>query len=216
MRKANFFGKKNILSSYEEIAETPFFSIWSDKSKMLQNYENDENVAFNKLEKYIDRCVDSGNTAFTICIHPEAKKSYVWNDWKEAVLMYCDCNEVPVYTAVSGSTSEIVQAINSLRSDINALRKEDIEEEEEEESLSGTDKQAAMLSEINGIINSPVATFLMGLFTPAPQQITKLAGIETEIESYINTLFSKGVTADHLKKLSEMPKEKISMLIQML
>lgn len=45
--------------------------------------------------------------------------------------------------------------------------------------------------------------------------VTSLAGID-DIDTIIKDLFSKGVKLEHLRKLADMPEEKISMLIQML
>jgi N-dimethylarginine dimethylaminohydrolase len=46
-----------------------------------------------------------------------------------------------------------------------------------------------------------------------------MAGIvedNTEVSQYVEALFKKGVTVDHLRKLSEMPAIKIKSLLMML
>jgi hypothetical protein len=58
-------------------------------------------------------------------------------------------------------------------------------------------------------------TGLIGSFMVKKPMVTSLAGVD-DLDSILKTLFSKGVKIEHLKKLAEMPEEKISMLIQML
>jgi hypothetical protein len=103
-----------------------------------------------------------------------------------------------------------MQRLNAIESDIKAQSVE-IEDEEEEE-----DKNEKLLGQINGIINSPIIGLLLEFLKPK-QTVTHLAGIEdSEIELILNTLYSKGVTITHLRKLSEFPKEKISMLLNLI
>jgi hypothetical protein len=45
--------------------------------------------------------------------------------------------------------------------------------------------------------------------------VTSLAGVD-DLDTILQILFSKGVKLEHLKKLADMPEDKISMLIQML
>lgn len=58
-------------------------------------------------------------------------------------------------------------------------------------------------------------TGLIGSFIVKKPMVTSLAGVD-DLDSILQTLFSKGVKLEHLKKLAELPEEKISMLIQML
>jgi hypothetical protein len=66
--------------------------------------------------------------------------------------------------------------------------------------------QTMIVSAITGLISNHVVKKPM---------VTSLAGID-DLDSILQTLFSKGVKLEHLKKLAEMPEDKISMLIQML
>jgi len=56
---------------------------------------------------------------------------------------------------------------------------------------------------------------LIGSFMVKKPMVTSLAGID-DLDTILQTLFSKGVKLEHLKKLADMPEDKISMLIQML
>jgi hypothetical protein len=66
--------------------------------------------------------------------------------------------------------------------------------------------QTMIVSAITGLISNHVVKKPM---------VTSLAGID-DLNSILQILFSKGVKLEHLKKLAEMPEDKISMLIQML
>lgn len=87
---------------------------------------------------------------------------------------------------------------------------EEIEPEEPKGLLAGLMQneqvQTMLVSAITGLISS------MALKRP----VTALSGIEPDIEQILTTLYSKGVKKEHLQKLSEMPTEKIQMLISML
>ena len=56
---------------------------------------------------------------------------------------------------------------------------------------------------------------LIGSFLVKKPIVTSLAGVD-DIDLILKDLFSKGVKLEHLRKLADMPEEKISMLIQML
>jgi len=66
--------------------------------------------------------------------------------------------------------------------------------------------QTMIVSAITGLISNHVVKKPM---------VTSLAGID-DLDSILQTLFSKGVKLEHLKKLAELPEDKIYMLIQML
>jgi len=93
-----------------------------------------------------------------------------------------------------------------------------LEEEKEDKSTLG---------QIGKLLDHPVVAGLMPLMVagiskmlnlPTEQPVTSLAGVdqETELHEALNKLFSKGVTLQHIKKLSDLPKEKITMLLSML
>ena len=72
--------------------------------------------------------------------------------------------------------------------------------------LENEQVQTMVVSAITGLIGS--------LIVKKPM-VTSLAGID-DLDSILKDLFSKGVKLEHLRKLADMPEEKISMLIQML
>jgi hypothetical protein len=67
------------------------------------------------------------------------------------------------------------------------------------------------------VLTSLATNIGANLFTQKPKPMA-MAGIEetTSLNNIINVLLEKGVTEEDLKKLSEMPKEKLSFLVTML
>lgn len=217
--KPTYTGKDKILSAFDHKAETPFFSVWVGKACVVQNYINDHEIGREKLERQIDDFFDADMTdVFVIALHPNKKTTYKYEDCKDAILMYCAAKKVdqqyyPAHQA-TGINYEILQKLNAMESKINAMEAEDIEDEENE-TVSG---EAEMLDKINGIINSPVVLGLLSLFNRKSELTSHALASpdEDELTKILTTLFSKGVTVSHLKKLSEYPAEKIKMLLSMM
>jgi hypothetical protein len=206
MKKANYIGKENILRNWEELAETPYFSIWDQKSKMLQNNVNDFDTASEKLEKYLNNNQDHTDT-ICILIHPESKKSYCYNDYKDAVAMlYCQIHNSPIINNNTNDSIQlqILQEVRSMNSRITALETEEIEEEENNQVGAA---ETELLDKISGIVNSPLGVllttyaprFLDRVLPEKPKHlITGLAGnTPTDLETTIDILFSKGVKLEH-------------------
>ena len=110
---------------------------------------------------------------------------------------------------------KLVEQNSLMQSRIAALESiGEMEEEEEEQSPIN-----AMLSnpELQQTIVSGVMGLLAGMFTKTGVP-TGIAGIDEENEaiSILNSLMSKGVTIDHLRKLNDMNSIKLSSLLMML
>lgn len=107
------------------------------------------------------------------------------------------------------------------RQDLDDLKRELMAEEINEEIedipeqknilaglLENPQVQTMLVSAISGLIGS--------FMIPNTNNVKTISGVEDNLDDIIKVLFSKGVKTEHLKKLSEMPKEKIQMLISML
>lgn len=224
--RAVYIGINKIMEAFEKKADTPFFSLWVGKTRAEQNKDNDFEKASEKLENQIkDFELEDFTDTFIIALHPEKKANYTVSDMKEATLMYCSIkkNDQPKPYALGANNYnyEILQTLNeiknnqnALESRLNAIEGEDVEEEETE-TVGSTEE--VLIDKISGIVNSPLVGLLMNFFN-RPNQVNALAGISTEndLEQILEVLFSKGVTVNHLKKLSEYPKSKIDMLLTML
>jgi len=219
--KATYIGLDKILNAFEEKADTPFFSLWVGKARAEMNKDNDFEKASAKLEKQIKAFADEEmNDVFVIALHPEKKVSYKFEDCKDATLMYCQAkrSEAPVLYGSQNNQANfmILEKLNSIESRINAIEAEEVEEEEEGEEMGSP--EAVLIDKISGIVNSPLIGILLNFLqnnSGKPAPVTALAGTD-EIDEVLNTLFSKGVTVQHLKKLASFPQEKISMLLTML
>lgn len=214
--KASYIGREKIMDEFLKKAETPFFSLWVGKWCAERNSSNDFEKATEKLENQIKAFEESDNNAiFIIALHPEKKIVYKEADVKEAVVMYCQIRpeEASSYAPanISGANYQILEKLNSIESRINAMEAEEPEEEEEGEEMGSS--EAVLIDKINGIVNSPLVSILMQFLNNKP--VTALAGTD-DLNDILETLFSKGVTVQHLKKLAGYPKEKISMLLTML
>lgn len=219
--KPMYIGMDKILSAFDNKAETPFWSVWFGKACAGYNYINEHETSRDKLERQIQDIIDADNTdVFVIALHPSKKTSYKYEDCKDAILMYCAIRkmDIPQYgQALHGNAMnyEIMQKLNAMESKINAMEAEEVEEDEE--AVSGT-AEAELLDKINGIVNSPIVAALLGLLAPKINNKTHaLASPDPdELTKILTVLFEKGVTVNHLKKLSEYPAEKIKMLLSMM
>jgi len=122
------------------------------------------------------------------------------------------------------SSSNIIAGFNpgyATKNDIDEIKRmieakqiedeiDEIEPEPQKNFLAGLleneQVQTMVVSAITGLIGS---------FIVKKPMVTSLAGVD-DLDSILQTLFSKGVKLEHLKKLAEMPEDKISILIQML
>lgn len=117
--------------------------------------------------------------------------------------------------AISGIDPNLFNKLQALEEKINNLDKSisGVDDEEPE------DKTMLYLTKANDILNNPFIAGVIGkIFNVNFNQPTALAGIdESEVlQNAINVLMSKGVTLDHIVKLSQLPGDKIKMLLTML
>lgn len=110
---------------------------------------------------------------------------------------------------------KLVEQNNMLQSRIAAIEAMDELEEEEEAPKSPIDQ---MLSnpQLQEALIAGVMSMVSGMFTKGVP--TAIAGIgdENEAIEILNSLMSKGVSIDHLRKLNEMSSAKLSSLLFML
>ncbi len=130
-------------------------------------------------------------------------------------------NEAPLgMIAGYGVSNQQAQINNEILNEIRALRAERLaemdEEEEEEEEQPATPSSilAGMLQQpkVQQLLISALGN-LVGNF--ARPRVAAVSGTQ-DIETTLQILFSKGVTADDLAKLAAMPETQITMLLSML
>lgn len=126
--------------------------------------------------------------------------------------------------ATNVSNTNIIAGLNpgyATKNDIEDLKRmieaQEIEEEIDELQPEPQKNFIAGLLENEQVQTMVVSaiTGLIGSFMVKKPMVTSLAGVD-DIDTILKTLFSKGVKIEHLRKLAEMPEDKIAMLIQML
>jgi hypothetical protein len=132
-------------------------------------------------------------------------------------------NDAPVgMIAGYGVSNQQAQVNNEILNEIRALRAERMaeletdeeEEEEKEQPVTPSSILAGMLQQpqVQQMLIAMLGNLVNGFAAPKVQHVS---GTQ-DVEQIIQTLFSKGVTADDLAKLAEMPKAQITMLLSML
>jgi hypothetical protein len=132
-------------------------------------------------------------------------------------------NEAPLgMIAGYGVSNQQAQVNNEILNEIRALRAErmaeletgDEEEEEAEQPVTPSSILAGMLQQpqVQQMLIAMLGSIVSSFSAPKVQHVS---GTQ-DIEQIVQTLFSKGVTADDLAKLAAMPQAQISMLLSML
>ena len=132
-------------------------------------------------------------------------------------------NEAPVgMIAGYGVSNQQAQINNEILNEIRALRAERLAEIDEEEEESEEEEAPATPSSIlAGMLQQPqvqqlLITALGNLVSTFSRPRVQAVSGTQDIETTLQILFSKGVTADDLAKLAAMPESQITMLLSML
>lgn len=205
---------------------TPFFSIYNGKDRVCINELNDQDEATEILETYLNG-VEKGN--FKIKLFKNIPKTGITEKTEAYIIIpfekrieYSNEDKMMYYNG-GGGTHFLNEKINQMQKEIdflktkNELISNDLDDEEVEDEAE-TNYLGAILGNpaVMSVLTSLATNIGANLFTQK-QKPMAMAGIEeTTLNDIINVLFEKGVTEDDLKKLSEMPKEKLSFLVTML
>jgi len=214
-----YYGLDEVLEYFDKYAKQPYFSIWDRNSCHIQ-YSGD---SFDEAKEIITDEINllkkrNYENPLTIKLHTEKSKVYTSTnkDYNSCAVFVCYDSAIgsalmPAQQNNNQATIMLLNEINALKSEVNALKSEKIEYEEEEE-----DSETNFINGVNQALEHPIIAGLLNklIFGKQPS----LAGVNTnlDLDDCIKTLFDKGVTIEHLRKLADMPKDKISMLISML
>jgi hypothetical protein len=132
-------------------------------------------------------------------------------------------NDAPLgMIAGYGVSNQQAQVNNEILNEIRALRAERLAEmETDEEEEEETEQPVTPSSILAGMLQQPqVQQMLIAMLgnlvnSFATPKVQHVSGTQ-DVEQIIQTLFSKGVTADDLAKLAAMPQAQIAMLLSML
>jgi len=128
-------------------------------------------------------------------------------------------NEAPVgMIAGYGVSNQQAQINNEILNEIRALRAERLEDEQDDEDEQEPVTPASILAgmlqqpQVQQLLITALGNLVGNFARPRVQAVSGTQDLETTLQ----ILFSKGVTADDLAKLAAMPESQITMLLSML
>lgn len=225
VNKAQITGTQGIMEWFDNTATTPYYSVWCGNQLLESWNDKDFDAGRNKLELNLS-AFEQNNVGdlLTIKLHPQAEKGFITNKtpvYASRLIRPCELERAVYSTSsVSGVNNGLENSIQKLIDNQNLILSKlsseefDAEEEHEEESTLGSFiKNPA----IQGMMIAGISKFL-GLNEVGNAQ-TGIAGINDANEDVfviVESLMSKGVTIEHLKKLDSMSQTKLSSLLLML
>lgn len=229
INKAMVTGTDAVMDWFDRNATSPYYSVWADRKQLLFSWNDEDEVrGRNKLEDDL-RAIEQNNVSdlLTIKLHPKKEKGGFITD-KSPINASLNFRPTELERSMYGMPQMAGMGYNSKMENVlervletqNAiltkLNAEELEEEEEEE-----DKGV-----LGNILNSPhMQTLLMAgiskfLGISGMEQGAGLAGIEEGNENeailILNSLMSKGVSVEHLRKLDQMSTVQLKSLLAML
>lgn len=222
MNVPRYKGKNEVIEAFDTYAEKPYFSIWNRSAMYIRYNGEDFDEAKERISHIIDSCVKEGdNAVLTLRLHPEKEKTYTTKSATYANFSFLSSEAMPAQNAISGDVNAVLlNEINNLRAEINALKMQQTADDDEEEEEEDNDSALGMVGQIQKVCDIPIVAQTLGAlinkWSTGAQRVNNLAGTDPTAEECIKMLFSKGVTVKHLQKLAEMPEAKIKMLLTML
>jgi hypothetical protein len=229
VQKAMATGTAKVMDWFDRNATSPYYSVYeiispTKKDLLFSSNEDSLDNARNILEENIAAFEQNGvNTLYALVLHPKKDKSgYITiNTPSHAMLKFRPAEEVAIITGVqqprepSFQYLQLLEKLNSIESRLNA---EDAMGEIEEVKPNIWEQLLTQPEKIEALVNLAVgvAGHLGTAFRGKP--LVGVAGItpDGEVMAIVDSLMSKGVSIDHLRKLNEMSSLKLSSLLLML
>lgn len=229
VQKAMATGTAKVMDWFDRNATSPYYSVYeiispTKKDLLFSSNEDSLDNARNILEENIAAFEQNGvNTLYALVLHPKKDKSgYITiNTPSHAMLKFRPAEEVAIITGVqqprepSFQYLQLLEKLNSIESRLNA---EDAMGEIEEVKPNIWEQLLTQPEKIEALVNLAVgvAGHLGTAFRGKP--LVGVAGItpDSEVMAIVDSLMSKGVTIDHLRKLNDMSNLKLSSLLLML
>jgi hypothetical protein len=230
LEKAMVTGTRGIMDWFDRNATSPYYSVWVNRKQLLFSWNDDDMEAGRtKLEDDLAAIEQNGvSDLLIIKLHPKKEKGGFITDKSP---IYASLNfrpaelERPNYgmqqmggmgysNKMENVLERVLETQNAILTKLNA---EELEEEEDEEPKN-TIGSLLMQPHVQTLLIAGVSK-LLGL-SGMEQQAAGLAGIddtnENEAILILNSLMSKGVSIEHLRKLNQMSSAKLSTLLAML
>jgi hypothetical protein len=230
VQKAMTTGTNGVMDWFDRNATSPYYSVYeiispTKKDLLFSSNEDSLDNARNILEENIAAFEQNGvNTLYALVLHPKKDKSgYITiNTPSHAMLKFRPAEEVAIITGVqqprepSFQYLQLLEKLNSIESRLNA--EDAMGEIEEAASPNIWEQLLTQPEKIEALVNLAVgvAGHLGTAFRGKP--LVGVAGItpDGEVMAIVDSLMSKGVSIDHLRKLNEMSSLKLSSLLLML
>ena len=231
INKAMATGTVKVMDWFDRNATSPYYSVYeiispTKKDLLFSSNEDSLDNARNILEENIAAFEQNGvNTLYALVLHPKKDKSgfITINTPAHAMLKFRPSDEVVAITGVpqqrepnNYAIMQMMEKLNAIESRLNA--EEAMGDIVEEMPPSVWEQLIADPQKITQLVNLAVdvAGHLGTAFRGKP--LVGVAGIQNEGEviAIVDSLMSKGVTIDHLRKLNEMSSIKLSSLLVML
>lgn len=230
LEKAMVTGTRGIMEWFDRNATTPYYSVWVNRKQLLFSW-NDEDMEAGrtKLEDDLAAIEQNGvSDLLIIKLHPKKEKGGFITDKSP---IYASLNfrpaelERPNYgmqqmggmgysNKMENVLERVLETQNAILTKLNA----DELEEEEEAPESNTLGSLIMQPHIQTLLIAGVSK-LLGI-SGMDSQAASMAGIgdinENEAIVILNSLMSKGVNVDHLRKLDAMSSTQLKTLLAML
>jgi hypothetical protein len=229
LEKAMVTGTRGIMDWFDRNATSPYYSVWVNRKQLLFSWNDDDMEAGrSKLEDDLAAIEQNNNNDLIIIkLHPKKDKAgYITDKTPIYGSLVCRASELerPNYGMQQmggmGYNSKMENVLEKVLETQNAiltkLSADELEEEEEEKPNT-----------LGNILNSPhVQSLLIAGVSKLlgignmEQQAAAMAGIndvnENEAIIILNSLMSKGVSVEHLRKLDQMSNAKLQSLLLML
>jgi hypothetical protein len=228
IEKAMVTGTSGIMDWFDRNATSPYYSVWVNRKQLLFSWNDDDSEAGrSKLESDLYAIEQNGvNDLLIIKLHPKKDKAgYITDKTPIYGSLVCRPSELEKVDygmqrmAGVGYNSKMEETMNAI---LTKLNQDDLEEEEEVEEDKGVIGNLLAQPHIQNLLIAGLTTMLgkfAGVETTQPMA-TGLAGIENAEENeaiiILNSLMSKGVTIDHLRKLDQMGTVQLKTLLNML
>jgi len=229
LEKAMVTGTRGIMDWFDRNATSPYYSVWVNRKQLLFSWNDDDMEAGrSKLEDDLAAIEQNNNNDLIIIkLHPKKDKAgYITDKTPIYGSLVCRASELErlnygmqqmggmgYNSKMENVLEKVLETQNAILTKLNA---EEIEEEEEEQKST----IGSLLSQphIQALLISGVSK-LLGIGN-MDQQAASLAGIdgvnENEAIIILNSLMSKGVSVEHLRKLDQMSNAKLQSLLAML
>ena len=231
IEKAMVTGTAGIMDWFDRNATSPYYSVWVNRKQLLFSWNDDDiDAGRSKLENDLYAIEQNNNNDLLIIkLHPKKDKAgYITDKTPIYGSLVCRASELekpysmqPMGAIGYNSKMEnvlerVLETQNAILTKLNA---EELEEEDEEED-KGVLGNILQSPQVQTLLMAGISKFLGLAGGEAEVMAAGLAGIEDGQENeaiiILNSLMSKGVTVEHLRKLDAMGTVQLKSLLTML